>query len=328
MSSSALANLPIQKFLGLPLVPSGNAGTLIVNTPKLIVSDRAVVGVNNQGLGMGGDMRITADEIILNREGRLTAATRSGTGGNIKLNLTNYLLLRHGSQITAEAEGLGNGGNITINSPFIIALETENSDFIANALAGNGGKINMTSTGIFGLIPTTGSVNNSISEINASSQIGISGVVNINTPEVNPTSGLLEIPITLRNPSNQIVVGCAAAQGNSFTITGRGGLPENPTGIIRGQTIWRDLQDFSLVTAAENTSVVRSQSAVTNSENNQNLISDSQINTKAGIVEATGLVRDEQGNVILVAPETNPNPSSHQASVPNCHQLSSFGVPQ
>ena len=45
--------------------------------------------------------------------------------------------------------------------------------------------------------------------------------------------------------SDRITDGCAAKEGHSFTVTGRGGLPEDPTTIIRGQNILSDLRYFT-----------------------------------------------------------------------------------
>ncbi len=309
----------------------GDAGQIFLEATQSITLNNSEIstGVNNQGKGKGGDIEIQTGSLILDDRSSLTAATASGEGGDIRLHLNDLLLLRHNSQITATAGTTGaggDGGNIEINAPFIVAITTENSDITANAFEGNGGRISIKTNSIFGL--DFRDKLTPLSDITASSELGIAGVVEINTLNVNPSSGLVKLPETLTDTTNQVVVGCAAAQGNSFTITGRGGLPEDPTATIRGQTVWQDLQDFSLANEGENTSVVKNQSPITNSQNPQTSIGDSHEGEKAGIVEATGLVRDEQGNVRLVAPRTNPNPSSHQASVPNCHQLSSFGVPQ
>ncbi|MGL5197150.1 MAG: hypothetical protein ACRC8Y_26470, partial [Chroococcales cyanobacterium] len=102
--------------------------------------------------------------------------------------------------------------------------------------------IQLTAEGILGLEfraqPT------SRSDITASSELGVSGNVILSTPEVEPGSGLVELPQQLSDPANQVTVGCAAAEGNSFTIVGRGGLPEDPKETIRGQTVWEDLRQF------------------------------------------------------------------------------------
>jgi filamentous hemagglutinin family protein len=287
LSSSALANTPAQRFLGLPLVPSGNAGTATINTRRLIVSERGLVGVDNQGFGMAGDMRITAEEIFLNTEGRISAASVSGEGGNMVLHVRS-LQLGDRSQVTAEAGSSGNGGNIILSSNTVVLLN--GSRISANAFQGAGGNINITTSGLF---------NSPNSAITASSQLGLSGTVAISTPEVNTNNGLVELTSTPIDPSNQVIVGCAAANGNSFIVTGRGGLPEDPTTTIRGQTIWRDLQDYSTVA---NTSAANSPSS------------------NAQIIEATDWVINAQGQIELVAKSPAPTVgNSYQHS--GCNNL-------
>ncbi|MCP2726933.1 DVUA0089 family protein [Limnofasciculus baicalensis] len=309
----------------------GDAGQILIQGNDLVYLNNSQIStaVTSQGIGRGGNIGIKADDLILDNQSAITAATASGQGGDINLKLNDLLLLRRNSQITATAgTGIGaggDGGNIEINAPFIVAIPSENSDITANAFEGNGGNIKITANSIIGL--ESRDKLTPFSDITASSELGVDGVVEINTLNVNPNNGLVQLPETLTDPSDQVVAGCAAAKGNSFTIAGRGGLPEDPTGIIRGQTIWRDLQDFSLANEGENTSVVRNQSPITNSQNPQTSILDAQGNAKAGIVEATGFDKDEQGNIRLVAPDTNGSPSGYQASLPNCHQLSSTDSP-
>ncbi|MCP2726936.1 two-partner secretion domain-containing protein [Limnofasciculus baicalensis] len=301
---------------------AGNAGNVRVNTGRLVVSNGGELAVNSTKTGNAGDLEVVANTVRLSDRARMNATTNSGEGGNISINVRDYLLLRNGSQITAKAEGTGNGGNITIDPPFIIALENENSDIIANAFAGKGGNINITATGIYGLVPTRGPLNDSISEINASSETGIQGTVTINNPEVDPSSGLVKLPEELSDASNQVVVSCAAAKGNSFTIAGRGGLPEDPTGIIRGQTIWRDLQDFSLPIKGRNTTVENPQTVMSNMEGDNRLSEGDRIarqrHRTSSIIEATGWVTDEEGKVTLVAPVPNGSTSGNLTKPPNC----------
>ncbi|GET40681.1 two-partner secretion domain-containing protein [Microseira wollei] len=292
ISSSVLTNLPIQIILGQPTIPSGDAGTLMINTPKLIVSNSGQVGVDNQGVGRGGDLTISAEQIVVERNGRITAATASGEGGNMMLN-ARFLQISNLGQITAEAGGTGNGGNITLNADTIAVLQR--SRITANAFQGRGGNIQINATGLF----TTPN-----SAITASSQFGVSGIVAINNPEVNTSEGLVELNTTPIDPSHQVIVGCAAALGNSFTVTGRGGLPEDPSTTIRGQTIWRDLQDFSPATETGNTSHQNSQLKKSN--------------PPVQIVEATGWVINGLGQVELVAPAPGVVAGYQH---PNCNDL-------
>lgn len=303
----------------------GDAGQISIqgNDSVYLNNSQISTAVTSQGSGKGGNIDIQADTLVLDNQSGITAATASGQGGDIHLKLNDLLLLRRNSQITATAgTGIGaggNGGNIEINAPFIVAISSENSDITANAFDGNGGKIQITANSIFGL--KFRDKLTPFSDITASSELGVAGVVKINTLNVNPSTGLLQLPETLTDTSNQVIVGCAAARGNSFAITGRGGLPEDPTATIRGQTVWQDLQDFSLPTEGENTSVVRSNSPITNyqlpitnSENPQSLISD----RAPAIVEATGWIVNK-GNVTLVAGLPNRTTSTSGAKPPNCH---------
>jgi filamentous hemagglutinin family protein len=268
---------------GLPSFPTGNAGALILNTSRLQVSDRAIVGVDNQGIGNAGNLQIKADQVILNHQGVITAATESGEGGNITLNLKELLSLRHNSAITATAKGIGNGGNITINSPVIIGLE--NSDIVANAVQGNGGNIEITTQGIIGLQYRPQLT--SESDITASSQFGINGTVQINNIGIDPNSGLVELPANVTDSSQQIASGCSANTGSSFVATGRGGIPQNPTQFVRSDRIWSDIRDIS---AYRQTRTVTAQIP----------------ESPEVLVQATGWRRNAQGKIEIFA-EKSPN---------------------
>ena len=138
--------------------------------------------------------------------------------------------------IFQENSGGGNGGNIIINSPIIIAFPKQINEITANASTGNGGNINITTQSILG---------SDFLNINASSQLGIDGVVEITNPNVDPISGVELQTQKPQDTSNQIIAGCSAEQGNRLVIQGKGGLPENPTQPFNGEIIWEDLRIFS-----------------------------------------------------------------------------------
>ena len=240
VSSGSEANLAVQRLLGLPPIPSGNSGGLTINTPRLMVSDGGRVGAENQGTGNAGSTNINARQIFLDRQGSIAASTASGEGGDISLR-SQLLLMRSNSTITATASGTGNGGNITIESPIIVGLQ--NSDIVANAVQGRGGNIQIITNGIFGLAYRPALT--PLSDITASSQFGLSGTVAITNPEVDTRSFLVELPQNLVDPSQQISSGCDPSQGNTFTVAGRGGLPENPSSALLGRAVWWDNRDLS-----------------------------------------------------------------------------------
>ncbi len=238
---SASFTLPVvRQFLNTPEEPSGSAGYVTINSNQLQVSDQGRINVRSEGIGKGGALRITANEIRLERSGLLSAATKVGEEGNIGIQ-SQVLLLRDQSQLSATATGTGNGGNITINSPLIIGLG--NSDIVASAVQGRGGNIEITTQGILGLKYRDRLT--AESDINASSDFGVNGTVQVNTIGVDPHAGLSKLSETVIDSDQQIAKGCSTSQTSSFVITGRGGVPEDPMERGSFHRTWADLRDLS-----------------------------------------------------------------------------------
>ncbi|MFM7425305.1 MAG: filamentous hemagglutinin N-terminal domain-containing protein [Elainella sp.] len=226
----------------LPPFPTGDTGEITINANQLEVLDGAELSARHEGQGNAGQLRVRANQLRLDNEGRIIAATSSGQGGNIQIQ-ADQVLMRQQGQITAEAGGTGNGGNVAIESPLIVA--TGNSDIIANAERGRGGTIQIAAQGILGsavqpsLTPT--------SDITASSELGaeFSGTVDLRTPEVKPGQGIVELPETVIDPSTQISTACRAATNNRFVVTGRGGIPTDPNRELNQGSSWADLRDLN-----------------------------------------------------------------------------------
>ena len=301
LSSDAPANIPIQQILGLPPIPSGEPGTVTLNTPRLNISDRARVGVDNQGLGNGGDLQITAEAIFLDTGGRIAASSVSGEGGNVVLQVGDTLQLRHGSQITAEAGNRGNGGNISIDTDTLVALE--NSDITANAQQGLGGRVSLAATGIFGT--QFRDFQTPESDITATSQLGaeFSGVVEIQTPDVDPGAGLVQLAASPIDPTTEVTSGCVAYTDSQFIVTGRGGLAEEPIAPIGPETIWEDWRDFS--STMQTTTGTSIEFPVS-------------ISTPPALVEATGWQINDAGEVELIATVSSRNRGGAWGERSNC----------
>ncbi|BAY09029.1 two-partner secretion domain-containing protein [Calothrix sp. NIES-2098] len=298
-STAEILDRATQAAFVLPPIPSGNAGSLTINTPSLRVTDEAIVSVKNDGTGKAGDLQINANSIVLNQQGNITASTASGNGGNVRLNLQDYLLMRHDSVISATSAGTGNGGNLSITSPVIVGLE--NSDIIANAIQGRGGNINITTQGIIGLeyrntlTPRADLTN----DITASSAFNVNGTVEINNIGIDPNSGLVELPVNVTDPSQQIATGCSANTGSTFVATGRGGVPQNPTREVGSDRPWSDTRDIS---AFHHTPALQAQTPT----------------TPQVFVQATSWHRNAFGKIELVADKspTQVQPSLTCAAVP------------
>lgn len=234
----------LQRLLNLPDIPKGQAGNIRITTPDLSLTHGAYVSVGNFAEGNAGNITLTVDTLKLD-SAALQASTKTGTGGNIVIN-ARLVQLRHLSQITTNAQGQGNGGNITINSPVILGLD--NSDIVANAVDGSGGNIAITTQGLFGLKYRSRLTPES--DITASSQFGVNGTVDIDRFGVNPDAALIQLPNQLIDPNQKLAAGCAEPQGNRFIVSGRGGIPDNPTQASRSDRAWSDVRNLPRSTQA------------------------------------------------------------------------------
>ncbi|KYC38053.1 hypothetical protein WA1_37495 [Scytonema hofmannii PCC 7110] len=231
-SSGILPDQSFQQAFRIPAIPSGAAQNVTINTGELRVTDGGQVTVRNQGSGNAGNFRVNARSILLDNGGSITAATKSGEGGNIILE-TDSLQMRHGSQISAEAGGTGNGGNITItgSSPTDFVVLLENSGITANAFEGRGGNIQINTQGLF-VCPEC--------KITASSQLGLDGAVQFITPDVGANQEAIDVPQEIVQPEEVVVQACTAKKEqdrSEFTITGRGGLPPQPNELLSSQAL-------------------------------------------------------------------------------------------
>lgn len=327
----------------------GAAGNLTINTGELIVRDGGRITVSSarepnviyQGdptnLGAAGEMNINARFIRLDNKGILLAESEAGSGGDITLNVRNLLLMRRNSQISTNAGkifGQGDGGNMTINAAngFIVGYPLENSDITANAFAGTGGKITINAKKIFGFVPRSGEnlvrvlgtqnpqeLNPSrlqTNDITAFSQQNpvLNGQVRINTPDVDPSKSLVELPTDPVDASNQINAVCTQGKNtekSSFITTGRGGIARSP-----GDT----LMDDAAITEWIKLPLDR--------ENHVGKIKQNRETFPSGdrympIIEAQGWVINRDGNVVLVAQTPILTPHTTDVKSPNCGLLGS-----
>ncbi|OKH43020.1 hypothetical protein NIES2101_31705 [Calothrix sp. HK-06] len=258
----------------------GRGGNISINADKLIVRDSSSVNAESRVSGDAGNIDITAREILLDSQGKLTAATVGGRG-NITLN-SNVIIMQRNSSITTNATGNNTiGGNITIDTGVLAAFE--NSDISANSIDGRGGNINISTQGLFGAQFRRQQTDQS--DITATGKTSeLQGNVQINKG-IDPTRGLTQLSFTLTDASNQITAGCPAQGDARFVVTGRGGLPENPKTTRLGQVV---LQDFR---------ATANNSGASKRENNELETSNEQL----PIVEAQSWVLNKQSNIELVA---------------------------
>ncbi|HEY9635538.1 MAG TPA: filamentous hemagglutinin N-terminal domain-containing protein [Coleofasciculaceae cyanobacterium] len=273
---------------------SSKGGNITVDANTLTVKDNAQVTVSSVGAGNAGLIFVVADTIGLDKNGKISADTTGG-GGNIELR-SHDLILRHGSNITTNAQGSTiRGGDITINTDNLVAVPLEDSNISANAPEFRGGEIEINASGIFGIqfrnAPTL------LSDITASGKdSSFNGIVTINTLGVNPSQGLVALPTTPVDASRQISQECSAGNRESqFTVSGRGGLPSSPNELLSPDMV----QDDFGTPVDSNPPTTESVKPFPTSSPKQ-------------LVEAQGWVVDDKGVVTLVAsaPTVTPHPPS------------------
>lgn len=213
---------------GTDLQSMGNGGNIYLQTPELLIENGGIIGVDSLGEGEGGNLTISTQNLSLN-QGIISAETTSGNGGNINLTVNEFLTMRNDSKISTTAgneQTGGNGGNINIFARYIFTIPEENNDITANAFTGKGGQIFITTEAIFGIEPRNELT--FLSDLTASSQLGIDGIIEITRLNVDPLEGLTNLPETTAEV--KVAQGCdVGGKGSiSFYDLGKGGLPAKP----------------------------------------------------------------------------------------------------
>ncbi|MBW4450912.1 MAG: S-layer family protein [Spirirestis rafaelensis WJT71-NPBG6] len=269
---------------------TGNAGDLTINTQQLQVQDAARVSVSSLGTGTGGNLTVNARSIRLDNNATLTADTRSNSidpnreQATITLRSRDLILTR-GSNITTNATGSNViGGNININTDVLAAVE--NSNIRANSANSRGGRVNITTQG-FILSPDS-----TITATGANRELN--GTVEINTPDIDATQGLIKLPASVVNTPGLVSSSCAAFAdegGSKFTVTGRGGLPPSPDDFLSGDVVWSDTR--LLATTAQQP---KPKTPAAKPSSKAEAIA---------IVPATGWVINDKGEVTLISSVSN-----------------------
>ncbi|MGL5135337.1 MAG: filamentous hemagglutinin N-terminal domain-containing protein, partial [Planktothrix sp.] len=122
------------------------------------------------------------------------------------------------------------------------------------AQAGKGGQVIINAQGVFGTQFREFQTPNS--DITATSELGaaFSGAVEISSPEVDPSAGLVELPSNLVDPTTLIAARCSGNEQNQFVITGRGGLPASPNDALSSEPTvinWINLVEPSTISPVE-----------------------------------------------------------------------------
>lgn len=204
---------------------AGDGGNIIIYANNINMTGTtagwpASINAESFGPGTAGSIEIHANTALkLTAGAQIATRTDFSDGGNITVRAGEMLKVGQSSITTSVGSGFGNGGNIDIDPRFVVL----NSGLIqANAYGGNGGNIRVISEH---LIATPDS------RIEASSELGVDGNIEISSPNVDVGSGLTVLPSHFLDASLLLRSACAAggrAASSSFVGAGNGGLPAGP----------------------------------------------------------------------------------------------------
>ena len=170
------------------------------------LTNNARVSAKSTGENDAGSIDIESinDSILLNNSTITTESTQAA-GGDIKLTAPNIIQVTD-SQITSSvAGGPGGGGDIDIDPKAIIL---NNSQILAQAVAGPGGNISLTADVIF-VDP--------FSTIDASSALGTNGLIDLQAPIQNLEGTIAPLPQNLIKPATLYSQTCAAQKAGQFS---------------------------------------------------------------------------------------------------------------
>ena len=309
---------------------TGVAGDIILDADTISITEGAIVDALTENDSNGGNITITARILELASGGKVVTSTDGdGDAGNINLSISDRIDLDGSDPLLDEPQfdeailnqlqpntGLfantasADGGNIDIDTTFIIARPNQNSDILASAgEQGMGGRITIDAESVFGI--QVRPQNNRTNDIDASG--GVDGEIIINTPDVDVTQGLVETPQNVVEPEQTVAQACRsdyasrtgkdngiAQRTGGLTIEGKGGVPPEPIEPLNSDNILVDGQ-------------------VTNPSPQTQHPEIKPIKTSKGdIFPARGIVKTEDGRIILTAYPTNSNTNRIPHGSTNC----------
>lgn len=212
-------------------VGTGRGGDITIQARNLNLDGRAAISARSAGPGDAGTIRIAVGDSLVSRNSAITTeAERAGGGGEIDVEAGSMVQLTGSHLTTTVRGGAGDAGDITVDPRFVILND---SRVIANAFEGRGGNIRITA-GVFLASP--------FSTLDASSQLGVDGTVDVRAP-VNEISGTFApLPTVFLDATDLLREHCARrlqeGKYSSFVVGGRDGVPLGPDGFLPSPLPW------------------------------------------------------------------------------------------
>ncbi|MDD2759363.1 MAG: filamentous hemagglutinin N-terminal domain-containing protein [Methylomonas sp.] len=204
-------------------------GSVSVSSRDIDLKD-SYITTTSRGNVDAGHVRIDFSHWLTMDPSFVSTAANTGNGGTIIVNGGELIYLTDSGFVTTVQNAFGNGGNINVTSDILVMT---NGIVQANAASGNGGDI---SSKVAALIPSSSTLLlggttpilwlpfSGLNVIQAASQTGIAGTVNVTSPQLN-LSGILANLGTPQFDFNELDQDyCELGLDSSLTRKGAGGL--------------------------------------------------------------------------------------------------------
>jgi large exoprotein involved in heme utilization and adhesion len=212
----------------------GDGGDVQITAVNLELINGARLSAGAFNGDNAGDLILAISDQLYANNGTITTESQQASGGQIDITAGNILLEGDSDIQTFVLSGAGGGGNITITTDLLIALN--DSDILAFSDDGTGGNITLQTSAFFGENFTLDSLNADPATLDGNNRVDInatgavSGVVSI--PDVSFVENSLNDLTENIVATDQVLVGsCITRAGDdqgTFVNIGSGGLPTRP----------------------------------------------------------------------------------------------------
>ncbi len=183
--------------------------------------------------GDAGNINIEATgSLHLSGDSAISTEAVSAGGGELHIHTDGMVRMQH-SQITSTVqESYGHGGDLRMNTEFLVQ---DQSPIIARAMEGDGGNILIQTSGIYQFPPFKAS------PIDASSQFGVDGNIDIRSPAAQVTESMLALSTDFLEDEIELGIACSKRETPSsrFIVKPRSGVA-NPPGDLQATGLWWD----------------------------------------------------------------------------------------
>jgi len=194
----------------------GSAANISINVNNIQLDANASIQSESTATKFGGNagtIQIHAnDSVRLQGNSSLSTKTLDAGGGKVFVDAEKSISLFNGEITSSVRQGAGEGGDVNIRSEYLLM---NHGKITANADEGDGGAIFITADYF---------IKSADSPIEATSNRGNDGTVEIDAPDINISQGLIALPSTLLNASQWLRTPCTKRSGENisqFIIKGR-----------------------------------------------------------------------------------------------------------